>query len=158
MGTNLSNKQSISLWRRRHSIKRRLASNKTKLKRLQASVDRDADALRVFDEDDFEIYRGILIDNSWGDRISPVSRDIERDGQWWLNAHNRKTYCFHLRWWDNGRWNEEFMGHYWPNKKMVIKLIKNWIVLGTIPRSVPWRKGKRFSTYEIDKYMRKARC
>ena len=155
MSSSLSNEQTIKLWRRRHSIQKRLDSNKAKAKRLDAAIERDHEYLYGINDDNFYLYHGILIDDTWGSRISAVSNHVTRDGEWWLNAHNEKTYCFRLRWYENYRWNEEFMGHYWPDKDQVIKMIKNWIVLGTKPRSVPWRKGKRFSTYHVDTYLRK---
>lgn len=155
MSVELTNEQAIRMWKRRHTIRKRLKSNKAKAKRLNDSMQRDYEYLFGLDNDDFEIYRGVLIDDTWGDRISPVSREIEREGHLWLNAHNQETYGFSLRWYEDYTWKDEFMGSSWPNKEQVIKIIKNWIVLGTVPRSVPWRKGQRVSTYNIDNYLRR---
>lgn len=152
----LTNTQVIRIWKDKEKIKKRIAENLKKYKRLGDSIQRDQAKLMVVDTGgELELHHGQLLSiaeykstshkgtkfesKHHGANIGAIAQDNKRAARIYLNAHNETTYGAHiydysLNFHDRSR--EKWLGADWKSFDKLLETCIKYVALGEIKKEL----------------------
>lgn len=159
----MNNKQAKYYLKKLPEVKKRLAENKAKLKRLQKSIGKDESIVRKLDyywkdAPEIEIYNGVVLiiydsEESGAYTVEAIDENNSRHADIYLNAHNNRTFGCHLKVYTGGKGNgEAWLGADWESRDELIKIGKDFVAKAIIPDKVEKDNWYRDFRKKVAKY------